>query len=184
MAIVYYPKADVILKRDTISASYEQVVLSNNPNTILFFDSASNLSVLSSSIFYLTSSWAVTASYALNGGGTGTSIIQKSYKFDSDFGVLTPLNTASFFVSNDNYTLTKIRLQINGSGSCDVNLYKNDASSHLSSSYALSSSNDFDWVTLTALQSASYVINDTTKIVYTNPSGYILNIMVDAEYTK
>ena len=67
MAVVYYPKQTIILKRDTISSSYEQVVLNTQPNTILYFGSNS-LEEISGSTIYITSSHALTASYMVGGG--------------------------------------------------------------------------------------------------------------------
>lgn len=51
-----------MFRRDTVSASYEQVVLSSYPNTILYFGSGSELDVISASVFYMTASYALTAS--------------------------------------------------------------------------------------------------------------------------
>lgn len=62
MAVVYYPKQSVVLKRDTISASFEQVVLNTTPNTILYFGSGS-LSEISGSTIYITSSHSLTSSF-------------------------------------------------------------------------------------------------------------------------
>ena len=75
MAIIYYPKSSIITRRDTVSASFEETLLNVYPSNIFFFDSSSNLSVLSSSVFSITSSWSnnvisssfsVSASYLLN----------------------------------------------------------------------------------------------------------------------
>jgi hypothetical protein len=96
-------------RRDTVSASYEQVVLSSYPNTILYFGSGSELEALSASTFYITtshaifaetasymqgfidsasySSYAVTASYALNGGTGGSASISSSYSLTSSYAL-------------------------------------------------------------------------------------------------
>jgi hypothetical protein len=58
MAIVYYPKNQIMARRDTISASYEELTLASTPNTILYFDTASNISPLSASTVFLTSSYS------------------------------------------------------------------------------------------------------------------------------
>jgi hypothetical protein len=97
MSLVYYPKSSLIMRRDTISASYEQIILSTSPNTILYFASNS-INEISSSLFYITcssalsasyapgnpsisSSYSLTASYALNGGsgGGGTTLTTGSF---------------------------------------------------------------------------------------------------------
>jgi hypothetical protein len=56
-----------VYRRDTTTASYEQVVLSTHPNTILYFGVDSSLNEFSASTIYITSSHAVyslSASYA------------------------------------------------------------------------------------------------------------------------
>lgn len=70
MSVLYYPKANVMAKRDTANVAYEEVVLSLNPNTVLYFDSGSGLNAISASVIMLTASWAqnaiaVTSSYSL-----------------------------------------------------------------------------------------------------------------------
>lgn len=62
MAVVYYPKQSVLFKRDTVSASFEQVVLNTTPNTIFYFGSSS-ISEISGSTIYITASNALTASF-------------------------------------------------------------------------------------------------------------------------
>lgn len=87
MAIIYYPKGSVINRVDTQTPSglYEQLSVSVTPNAIMYFDTSSNLSVFSSSVIYNTSSnalFAVSASYALNGGsggGGGTTLVTGSF---------------------------------------------------------------------------------------------------------
>jgi hypothetical protein len=98
MAIVYYPKESIVMRRDTVSSSYEQLYLSLTPNTILYFGTSSTLDTITAAAFEMTASWAVsasyaygsissaswadiagsasyaaTASYAMNGGGSGVS---------------------------------------------------------------------------------------------------------------
>jgi hypothetical protein len=63
MAVVYYPKDSVILKRDTNSSSFEQIVLNSQPNTILYFGTDSELSAFSASTVFITSSCSVSSSY-------------------------------------------------------------------------------------------------------------------------
>lgn len=70
MAIIYYPKDKIIFKRDTNDAEYEQLYLDTPPNTIFYF--GNDLSIFSASYFEITTSWAISASYALNGGSGGS----------------------------------------------------------------------------------------------------------------
>lgn len=102
MAIVYYPKDSIILRRDTISASYEQLELDLIPNAIFYF--GPNLTALTNSLLQVTSSWsnsssyAITASYSLNGGSGGTSLITGStYPITSSWA---ELSTTSSFASS------------------------------------------------------------------------------------
>lgn len=76
MAVVYYPKNNLIARRDTISASFETIVLASSPNVILYFDTASGITSASVEPMLITSSWAETASVALNAGGSGVSMIE------------------------------------------------------------------------------------------------------------
>lgn len=79
MAVIYYPKDQIMYRRDTNSASYESVVLTINPNTILYFDSGSGLNAISASEVPVTSSWAISASYAFNSLSTASVALSLSY---------------------------------------------------------------------------------------------------------
>lgn len=72
--IVYYPRNQLMFVRDTISASYEQVALSVNPNTVLYMDSGSGLNAISNSYLFLTASRSDTASWAENAINGGTNL--------------------------------------------------------------------------------------------------------------
>ena len=75
MAIIYYPKSQIMFRKDSASASYETLALAVSPNTILYFDpTGSGLSAVSASILEITSSWAYSASY-LAGGQTKTVVL-------------------------------------------------------------------------------------------------------------
>lgn len=65
MAVLYYPKGNVLLRRDASSPLYEEMILANNPNTVIYFDTGSGANAASSSFLYITSSWALTASVTL-----------------------------------------------------------------------------------------------------------------------
>lgn len=69
MAVVYYPISSSMYVRNTISASYQQLVLSVLPNTVLYFDTGSGINAISASVIYLT------ASYALKTIGSQRSIV-------------------------------------------------------------------------------------------------------------
>lgn len=73
MAVIYYPKSQFMYRKDTISASYETLVLAVNPSTILYFDTGSNLNAISASEVAMTASWAVSASWAPGGSSVSAS---------------------------------------------------------------------------------------------------------------
>lgn len=71
MAQVYYPKNSFVYRRDTSTASYEQIAVTVNPNVILYFTEDGTLTGITASHFPGTASWAETASYSA-AGGSGT----------------------------------------------------------------------------------------------------------------
>ena len=109
MAIVYYPKQSVILKRDTVSASYEQIVLNTTPNTILYFGSQS-LESFSGSLIEVTASYALSASYAPGNPSisasyslSGSYVLTASYSTITNFKIATI--TSSFLLNLNNDTV-------------------------------------------------------------------------------
>ncbi len=108
MAVVYYPKQSILLKRDTVSASYEQVVLTTQPNTILYFGSNS-LEGFSASVMYITASNALTASlvvgtssYALNSNTSSwaNDSVSSSYSNIVGFPVITLSGSSHYSMSS------------------------------------------------------------------------------------
>jgi hypothetical protein len=72
MSIVIYPRDQVIFQRDSSDAINEEIALKCGPsNTIIYFDTASNVNSISSSFLYVTASNAVSASWA-PGSSPGT----------------------------------------------------------------------------------------------------------------
>jgi len=68
MAIIYFPKNASIIRRDTVSGSMVVETIGVSPNSIFFFDTASHLEAISSSVTdCISSSYSITASYASNG---------------------------------------------------------------------------------------------------------------------
>jgi hypothetical protein len=62
MAILYYPKNQIIARRDGSNPSVEQLILSMAPNMVFYFDTGSNANIASASFLFITASWAQTAS--------------------------------------------------------------------------------------------------------------------------
>jgi hypothetical protein len=142
MAVVYYPKQSIILKRDTVSSSFEQVVLSTSPNTILYFGSNS-LSEISASSFQITSSHALTASF-LDGFVESASFASFALSASWAPGLGIESSTSSSWASSSlsaSYATLALN-SINGSVSASYALsasYVSNTSSE-SSSYALTAS--------------------------------------------
>lgn len=102
MAVVYYPKSQFLYKRDTISASYETVVLAVSPNTILYFDTASSVSSASAMDVAITSSWALyseTSSFALN-ANAGSSISSSWSSASLSSSYLAPMGSYDVIVTS------------------------------------------------------------------------------------
>jgi len=77
---IFYPVGSFIYSRNTASSSYVELALSTNPNTILYMDTSSNMSLISSSVLDLTSSAAVSSSWALSASyAPGSPSVSASY---------------------------------------------------------------------------------------------------------
>lgn len=72
MAVIYYPTESEIIQRITTETGFTQIIIDKEPATVLYFSSESNQ--LFSETLNITASRSITASYALNGGGSGTSL--------------------------------------------------------------------------------------------------------------
>jgi hypothetical protein len=64
MAIIYYPKNQFLYRKDTVSGSYETLAIATNPNTIIYFDTASSINAISASTLDINVTHALTASYS------------------------------------------------------------------------------------------------------------------------
>jgi hypothetical protein len=108
MAVVYYPKNSIMYKRDTISSSYEQVVLSTQPNTILYFGSSSNLEEISGSFLAITASCALTSSYligSIESSSFASNTISSSWATSSSYSsvsISSSYSSTASYVSNIN----------------------------------------------------------------------------------
>jgi hypothetical protein len=105
MSVIYYPISSKMYQRNTVSASYEQIALSMNPNTILYFSQDGTLNALSASTIEITASQALTAS-SVSGGAGG-------------------LNGMDYFTSTTTWTvpagIKKVRVIAVGGGSSGIN---------------------------------------------------------------
>lgn len=64
MAVIYYPKNQLVFIRDqqVSSSNYESVLLNCSPNTVLYFDTSSLMQQVNALLIPITASWAMTAS--------------------------------------------------------------------------------------------------------------------------
>ncbi len=109
MANIYYPQGSRIIERNTVSSSYYEEVISVLPNVVFFFNSGSQLDWISSSVFTLTasvaitsitSSYAGTSSVALNVPETSSYALQALSSSYSD--------TASYAANSSPSTFTSV----------------------------------------------------------------------------
>jgi hypothetical protein len=193
MALVYYPKQTLILKRDTVSASFEQIVLSTSPNTILYFGSNS-LSEISASSFEITTSWAnnvVSSSYAISASwappiSSDNSIYSISSSFASSSISSSYARTASYanfaIIADDAYNAQTLNgldenaffdISNMNAGTLDpsrvssTGIYPMTSSWSISSSYAISSVHSISSSFASSSISSSYVLpSETTEYIY------------------
>ena len=126
MAIFYYPAGSNLSYNNAWNPGYEQLTIACNPNMVFYFDTGSQLNVASASFLYITASWAhtasvtvlfsstsvsssyaSTASYALNaaagGGGVG---MTNSMSFSTILTSSTRWITASFSEAEQTVNIT------------------------------------------------------------------------------
>jgi len=65
MALLYFPKDSNLGLRNAWDPSYQELIISCNPNMVLYFDTGSTINAASSSMLYITSSWALTSSVTI-----------------------------------------------------------------------------------------------------------------------
>lgn len=103
MANIFYPSDSLIVQRTTSGSSFSQIIIDKEPSTILYF--GDTLQQLVSETLNITASRSITASYAVNGGGSGTSLgTGSTYPFTSSWSINsvngssgTTLNTGSTY---------------------------------------------------------------------------------------
>ena len=83
MAYIYYPTTASLTTRTVSGSGYSEVNIGVAPNSIFVFD---NTSITSSTLIITSASYAVTSSFALNGGtgGLGTG---STYPFTSSYAI-------------------------------------------------------------------------------------------------
>jgi hypothetical protein len=123
MAVIYYPKNQLMFIRDTVTSAsnYESVYLNVQPNTIIYFETSSYMQSINASTIPITASWAMTASIS-------TVLFYTSTSFASSSISASYSNTASF-ATTSSYLLNYV-----------PTVSSSWASQSLSSSYANSAS--------------------------------------------
>lgn len=145
MAIIYYPKGQKMYQKDTVSGSYENLVLSVNPNTVLYFDTASGINAISASTIMVTSSWAVSASWV---GGNLASVRGKTVYLCSGFTpgqegadaveIMMPYNNDGTTAVSWSFKRFDFRVANSGSYSSSINFEKSTSTGAFSASYLTS----------------------------------------------
>jgi hypothetical protein len=148
MAVIYYPKNSLLYIRDTVTSAsnYESVVLSIQPNTVLYFDTSS-VSALTPTQVPWTASWALTASIALNAGGTSASSSWASSSISASYAI-----TASYLDT----TLQGWWKFNNGSGSCVTD-------SSIFQRHGIILGTGYSWITNSYVGSNSSALSLTTN---------------------
>jgi hypothetical protein len=63
MAILYYPKGNLVGARDSANPGYEQIIIANSPATVFYFDTGSGISAVTASMLLITASYSTTSSW-------------------------------------------------------------------------------------------------------------------------
>jgi hypothetical protein len=89
MAVVYYPKDQLLYSKDTSQGNYEALVLSSTPNVVLYFGTASVPTSASALDLPITCSWARSASISLTyvtviSASWATQSLSSSYSLNAD----------------------------------------------------------------------------------------------------
>jgi len=116
MAIIYYPLSSEILRRTTVGSNYTEVVIGTVPNSIFFFDTGSQIQSLTASYLDITASWSsrsVSASYALNGGGSGVTD-KGSYNISASWA---SSSISASYLTGSNFRVIGGELQLQGNPS-------------------------------------------------------------------
>lgn len=144
MAVIYYPKNQLVYVRDqqVSSSNYESILLQCNPNVVFYFDTSSYMQAVNASQLPITASWAMTASvsniYLLTSSSFASSSYTASYL------------TAGVTSSNANtssYTITA-SYALNGGGG---------GGSLTASAYVTYSISPTNWVTISFTDQEAWV---------------------------
>jgi hypothetical protein len=119
MAVIYYPKNQLLYVRDTTSSAsnYESVVLAVSPNTVLYFDTSSAVTAESAMNLAVTASWALTASISqvlnvVSSASWASSSVSSSYVPTSNYNPYSTIITSStYWKIIEGYLMWKYGLQ-------------------------------------------------------------------------
>jgi hypothetical protein len=132
MAVIYYPKNQLIYIRDTTTSgsTFESVYLNTQPNTIIYFDTSSMMQGVNASLIPITASWAMTASLSTV---IATTVIADSASWSSASLSSSYAGTASF--------------ALNGGG----------GGSATASAYTTIMTSSLNWITMSFLDQEEFV---------------------------
>jgi hypothetical protein len=106
MAVIYYPLNSLIARRNTISSSFEEIILSTTPNTIIYFNTSSNIEQISLSMFNdITCSYSQTASFAKSTVSASWASQSLSSSFSSSYAQTSSFSITSSFAVTASFAL-------------------------------------------------------------------------------
>lgn len=158
MAVIYYPKNQLMYIRDTtVSASnFESIVLNVSPNTVLYFDTSSLIQTVNATQIPITASWALTSSLSIiTSVEVSASWASSSYTASYiDFPIVTAsYASASTTCESASYTVTaSFALNGGGGGSTTASAYMTITTAS-------------NWITVSFLDSEEWV-NITAAALY------------------
>ncbi len=179
MAIIYYPSDSSIYQRDTGQGFTEQII-SATPNVVFMFsgsqaNTASLILAASASVALTASylfgsiesaSYAITSSYALNGGGFGTTLNTGStYPITSSWANQSILSNQTTYASQSDNASSSLHSNIS-----TASLFASSSDSTTTASYSLTAS-----LLLGTIETASYA-------VFTETASYVTTSIQTSSY--
>lgn len=98
MALIIYPKGQLVYSRDSSTGAYTEMLIGGSPNTILYLDASGSLSSISASTLLITASYATSASY-MSGSVTGLGGVATIQTISaSAYAALSPPNANTLYI--------------------------------------------------------------------------------------
>lgn len=195
MAVVYYPKDQLLYSKDTSQGNYEALVLASSPNVVLYFGTASTATSASALDLPITCSWARSASVSLtyidSASYAGTASLALTASFATNAAgsgvttssAYTTIVTSSLFWITCSYQIPEQFLVIGTSGSYNFTCSNppnagqvSSVSLYISNSATFTSSLSFpsNWVFMGSVP--TYISTSKAAILSLKNFGGTLNV--------